>query len=339
MFSAFLPGDFFFSFCILCPDRISRALSSAPQTHRSRQKHLELKYKARSLQGGHTRTRPTSIYAARSGGPAVPTGRPPGLQLPTGMRNGRCAFRTHPDPPTSGAPLSDFPGKRVRRRRRTARERARWGAGGRGVAAPRTYLGRVRGSPAGGRAGGREAEHRGTERPASGAGARAAALISLSPGDPPTRRGRGLRKTGLRQLGPGFSLITATSPQSLAGFRFIRCFPSHREGWLQRLRVSHFVKCHPSMVCGGHSKVDNWLFNRWTVKGHHFCFILCCYISLDKVNQKRLFRSCLDVQSCVVLSQTPQKCFVILNILSFYRSALQILNSLGPLITCEGDIF
>ena len=177
------------------------------------------------------------------------------------------------------------------------------------------------------------------ERPASGAGARVAALISLSPGDPPTRRGRGLRKTGLRQLGPGFSLITATSPQSLAGFRFNRCFPSHREGWLQRLRVSHFVKCHPSMVCGGHSKVDNWLFNRWTVKGHHFCFILCCYISLDKVNQERLFRSCLDVQSCVLLSQTPQKYFVILNIVSFYRSALQILNSLGPLITCEGDTF
>lgn len=146
---------FFFPFCILCPDRISRALSSAPQTHRSRQKHLELKYKARSLQGGHTRTRPTSIYAARSGGPAVPTGRPPGLRLPTGMRNGRCAFRTHPDPPTSGAPRSDFLGKPVRRRRSPARERARWGAGGRGVAAPRTYLGRVRGSPAGGRAGAR----------------------------------------------------------------------------------------------------------------------------------------------------------------------------------------
>nr|CAI9701986.1 unnamed protein product [Rangifer tarandus platyrhynchus] len=138
-----------------------------------------------------------------------------------------------------------------RERGRGACARGSWRARGRGAA----HLPWPRAGLAGRRAGGRAAEHRGTERPASGAGARAAALISLSPGDPPTRRGRGLRKTGLRQLGPGFSLITATSPQSLAGFRFIRCFPSRRNGWLQRLRVSHFVmvKC---VVCGGHSKVD-----------------------------------------------------------------------------------
>ena len=52
-----------------------------------------------------------------------------------------------------------------------------------------------------------------------------------------------------------------------------------------------------------------------------------------------MFPSCLDVQSCVVLSQTPQKYFVIVNIVSFYGSALQILDSLGPLITSDGDIF
>lgn len=192
LFCAFHPRDpcFLCVRCLFSPHQQGSWFRST--NTQSRQNHLELKYTARSLHYGNTGTRPT-VYAACSSGQIVPNVAGPRVRLPMGMRNCRCTLFIHPNPPTRVAPFSDFLEKRMHakepeRERRPGAACVR-GSGRRAGSRRRALTLTARGALGGAAETARGCSTASTERPASGDGGRLAALISLSPCDPPTRRG------------------------------------------------------------------------------------------------------------------------------------------------------